>query len=91
MKKTIWKYEIENKSEILIPKNSEFLKLDMQDGRYVAWFIVNTEGEMELKKFRVLMTGEIFEEFRGRYLGTLQFRVFGSSIEIVAHVFEDLS
>ena len=91
MKKRIWKYPllINSYQVYKMPKGTEILSLQMQDGKPCIWALVsipqNAKLETEFRYFRTLGTGQQLDDhFTGPYkfIGTYQDDPF------VWHVFE---
>jgi len=88
MTRKIYKYQliITDEQEIMIPRNSVFLHVGVQDGILCAWFAVNPDADLEPVKFAVVGTGNPFEYYKmTRFLGTVQMPPF------VWHVFTQFS
>lgn len=90
--KTIWKYEIwkyepdrlKEHQGIQMPRNSNILDVQLQDGVPVFWATVDQDLPMEERRFLLLRTGEEMPEYPIHYIGTLQ---IGTA---VYHLFEEL-
>lgn len=72
--RTIYKYPVrEGESfSLVMPEGSSFLKVDIQNGRPVMWWIVDTEKEMFEFSFITRGTGHALEshEDSKTYLGS---------------------
>lgn len=84
--KTIWKFDVPIRDEfgLLMPKDAEILKLDLQDGLPKMWALVDPEN---LKKERFFIgrgTGHPINESNIRYVGTVVMR----DGRFVLHLFE---
>jgi len=57
--RTIYKYEIPLAGEavVLMPKDAQWLKFAMQDGKLCVWALVDTENEMTEYYFKIFGTG----------------------------------
>jgi hypothetical protein len=101
-RQAIWKYSLElvdQVQQVALPVTAEILHVADQDGKPTLWARVLTrledgrEPSIEVRNFRVLVTGAQWEGPAGRYLGTCHHPTgqiglaFGMS-EIVTHVFE---
>lgn len=54
-----------------IPEGAKFLKIEMQDDQFAAWFMVSPENKLVPRKFKIYGTG--FKIPQGeKYLGTFQ-------------------
>ena len=67
--KTVFKYRIED-GQLSLPSGAKFLKFDIQDEEFRAWFEIDPEeGNIKKRLFRVFRTGEkISEDYH--WLGT---------------------
>ncbi len=70
----IFKYEIkiEPRQIIMLPKGAEILHVGRQGEFPFLWASVDETMPAEPRVFRVVMTGEVFNEERLFYLGTIQ-------------------
>lgn len=86
--KTIWKFDvpIQDNFSLLMPKDSEILKLDLQDGEPKIWALVDSEASQEERHFIGTGTGHPIEinYHRLQYIGT----VIMYKDRFVYHVFE---
>ena len=84
---TIYKYVIEaaSRQQVLMPRGSEVLTVQVQDRKPCLWVLVDTEQPMEMREFFLFGTGEEITEgeFVGAYIGT--FQLDGGSL--VFHLF----
>jgi hypothetical protein len=84
----IYKYELHSGSketDIYLPKDAEFLDVQMQGSKACVWFIfdkVNEYSTLPYRTFRVYGTGEPIEDERAKYLKTFH------SPPFVWHFFE---
>ena len=73
--KAIWKFELELQGDQLIhmPVDAEIISYQSQNGRIVIWIVVDIWQKMtEPRKFRLIGTGQPFEDFGGSYIGSAQ-------------------
>ena len=86
MTETIWKFEIEvdDKIKIEMPKNSEILCVQVQNGKPCIWAKVIKENSKEIRFFTVFGTGHEIKEHNLNYIGT--FQLFEG--RFVGHLFE---
>jgi len=87
--KTIWKYPLETNDtlDILMPKNSKILTVQMQNGIPCLWVLVDDSKENERRTFALHGTGhEVNHTDIKKYIGTFQM-MKGT---LVVHVFEIL-
>jgi hypothetical protein len=87
---TIWKYPLQFNLEndiaiVQMPKEAIVLKLSIQNETPTIWAKVDTEAEMEIRRFKIMGTG-FPEPERGRYIDSLQERRAGA--EFVWHIYE---
>ena len=84
--KQIWKYKVENVIEM--PKGAEILSVQIQNGEMFnacIWAKVNSENELEKRKFVIIGTGHSFDDTNMKYIGTYQDGPF------VWHLFENIN
>ncbi len=92
--KVIYKYQIKDPHDIefAIPQGAQILTVQMQDVPTI-WALVTPGNSLEVRRFKLIMTGEEFEQVDGlKYIGTVQKE--HSMIEdqvVVGHLFEDLT
>jgi hypothetical protein len=72
----ILKYEIEvaDYQELEVPRDSEFLTVQVQKGKVCLWVLTNlfiSDSDTEKRQIRVITTGQVFEAGH-TYLGTIQ-------------------
>jgi hypothetical protein len=83
--KTVWKYLIpfvdDGKFELEYPILGQIVKIDMQDDVPCMWIYIDTDLEVEKRKFEIYGTGHVVEDGRV-YRGTFFQGMF------VWHVFE---
>lgn len=90
-RRRIFKYEIkiESRQVIMLPKGAQILHLGRQGEFPYMWVSVDQTMPSEPRVFRVITTGEVFNEERLFYLGTIQ---LGGENEkqawFVMHVYE---
>lgn len=84
---TIWKYEIEatDRQTVSIPKDAQFLSIQVQRQSICMWFLVNPKKPPVDRVFTVYGTGHHVPAVPGKYLGT--FQLMGGSL--VFHAFEE--
>lgn len=81
--KTIWKYELAGDTQELdIPEGGEVLTIQIQNGAICIWVLVDPNRPKEKRSFEVVGTGEPILGNPGKYLGTIQERIY------VWHIFE---
>lgn len=84
MSRVIFKYQMSEKDILSIPREHQFLKVDMQGGRITFWCSVKLDSETIDVPISVIGTGREFEGDLPRHLGT----VFEGPF--VWHIFGDL-
>ena len=86
--KTIFKYPISATHECLIdlPKGAKIISLKVQRGIPCLWAIVDTDAEIEKRKFMTYGTGHELPVNPGTFIGTFLVNDF-----FVYHVFEVIS
>lgn len=86
--RTIWKFKLQTTDEqkILMPKGSEILTVQIQDGEPCLWAMIeDSNSETEKRYIEVFGTGNpIVSHGPRNYIGTYQLR----GGELVFHVFE---
>ena len=84
--KTIYKYEliIEDVQELMLPKGSEILCVQMQGKTPQLWAIVDPHAPKEPRMIEIYGTGHMLGDEPGEYIGTFQ-QYEG---QLVWHVFE---
>lgn len=75
--KVIWKYAVkmQDEQEIEMPKNAKMLTVQVQNDVPCIWALVDPNETKELVKFRIVGTGNEFEDamvMDSRYIGTFQ-------------------
>ena len=87
----IWKFPVSfntinlDRFELAMPGGARILKLDIQRNEPQFWVLVNPANEIELRRFRILGTGQPFEDLNDlEYIDSYQ--VNGG--QFVWHVFE---
>lgn len=73
--KTIWKYpfEITDEFDLNMSRGAEILSVAYQHTRPTLWVLVDSEAEVQVRKFRVIGTGHPIEDDNSLiYLGTIQ-------------------
>lgn len=86
--KKIYKYNLEtvDKQSFMIPKGSQVLTVQIQNGEPKLWILVDPkETTRRLKTFYVRGTGNPIDGEIGTYIGTYQLR----DGALVFHVFEE--
>jgi hypothetical protein len=85
MTQTIWKYSLDRViKRIDIPKDAEFLTLQLQRNTPCLWVLVNPDAELETWEFEIYGTGQpIDSEDLSYYVGTYQI----SNRDLIFHVF----
>jgi len=79
---TIYKYELKE-GPFGMPKGSEILTIQMQNGLPYIWALVDTDAELDFTCLVVIGTGqEMPEKFNYKYISTFQ------NGQFVWHVFE---
>jgi len=72
----IWKYEFEVKDfvDIKMPKDSQILSVQDQNGVACLWVLINTKRPETIRKFRIFGTGNSLpvNEDIHKYIGTFQ-------------------
>lgn len=86
-KKVIWKFAIRpaDRLGVEMPRGAEILSVQVMGGDPYLWALVDPEGEKELREFRLLPTGALFDPANLRFCGTFQIAAAGS---LVFHLFE---
>lgn len=89
--KTIWKYEIEttDRQTLLLPKASEILTVQIQNGKPVLWVLFDINNKTKTTRtIEIFGTGNPIEEYDTikslKYIGTYQLLEIG----FVGHIFE---
>lgn len=80
MAKTIWKFPFETADEVVIPMpiGAEILSIQTQNRTPCLWAIIDPDGPVMPRSFRVFGTGHplptygAMETVRGKYVGTYQ-------------------
>ena len=88
MKKQIWKFAINPKTTLEMPKGAEILTMQLQNEIPCIWALVNPENEKELRNFEIYGTGNNIHCDIGierKYIGTFQLQ---SRVALVYHLFE---
>lgn len=84
-KKQVWKFAINPKTTLEMPKGASILTMQLQNGIPCIWALVNPENEKELRYFEIYGTGDSIDCVGKKYIGTFQVQ---SSIVLVYHLFE---
>lgn len=81
----VWKYELKSLTPnvLAIPRDAQFLALQLQNGAPMMWFSVNPDAPKQERIFNIVGTGHEVPE-TAKYFGTIQIREGA----IVLHVFE---
>ncbi len=85
--KKVYKYPlgIKSSASIVMLKNTEILKLDLQNNQPCIWAIVDiNQTEMKARTFRTYGTGQALEAHPGEYIDSYQV----DDGKLVFHVFE---
>jgi len=84
--KTIWKFEapLTGVFSLEMPKGAEILSFQGQKDKLCIWAIVETDAQIERRRFCIGGTGYWLPENFGRYIGTTQ--THGG--DLVWHLFE---
>ena len=72
--KAIWKFKLELKDDQLIfmPVGAKIISYQSQNRQLVIWAMVDMHELTEPRKFRLIGTGQPFDEFGGSYIGSAQ-------------------
>lgn len=85
---TIWKFIIDGDGIIEIPHTHRVLSVGEQDGRIIAWALVDANAPTIRKSLHVVGTG-----WKGWYLDGIMTKRFIGTVQmsdgLVWHVFED--
>ncbi len=84
---TIWKYEVclEDEFTISMPKDAKILSVNTQNETSYLWAIVNTDNELENRKFKLFGTGQPDLNFDNlEFIGT----IICYNDRLVFHLFE---
>lgn len=88
---SVFKYQlpdVRGEINIALPLNAVVLSCGDQEGP-VLWALVDTNAPSEPRLFRLLQTGQGFDERRPiRFIGTIQRRLSGGLDQYVLHLFE---
>jgi hypothetical protein len=70
----VWKYpfEVENEFIIRMPRGAQVLAVQAQGNEACLWALVNSDNELEDRKFFVRGTGHPIRLSDGHYIGTFQ-------------------
>lgn len=80
---TIWKYELTDmKTHLTMPKDGVVLDVQWQGCQIVMWVLLDPQGEIATREFRIYGTGWECKEEPHNYITTLQCG------ELVWHIFE---
>lgn len=81
----IWKYsfEVEDEFTVRMPRGAQILSVQPQYNEVCLWALVNSENELEDRKFFVRGTGHPIDLSDGHYVGT--FQLLGGTF--VGHLF----
>lgn len=77
----IWKYPLAPRCTHEMPAGAQILTVQEQDGVPMLWALVDPDLPMEGRVFVVVQTGERFDGYGLRYIGTFQ-------TNFVYHAFE---
>ena len=81
--KTIFKYPLDTRYSLLIPKDAEVLTVQVQNGHPYIWALIDTDKPEEYRTFYLYATGAPIDTgSKNTYIGTYQ------SDGYVWHLFE---
>jgi len=81
----IWKYKIGIGNTIKIPKGAKVLSSKIQNSQICLWIKVNTDKDIENRRFVVIGTGhEIDNNLKMKFIDT----VINKDESLVFHIFE---
>jgi hypothetical protein len=81
----IWKFPLTGLDcSRSMPNGAEILSVQAQNGELMLWAKCDPTKPGELRRFRMLMTGEHTDEVLGQFLGTVQV----ADGRLLLHVFE---
>ena len=85
---SVWKFpfDVNDRVEIEMPKGSQFLSVQIQDGRTTLWAMAATDGELVKRHLLIRGTGHDAIGV-GRFIDT--FQMYAG--QLVFHAFEDPS
>ena len=80
----VWKYPLQKDSYHIVdlPVGAEVLSFQMQQGVPTIWALVDVNGSLGRRMFRILATGESLPDKNLKYIGSVQDHAF------VWHLFE---
>lgn len=87
--KVIYKYQmpIMEEFEVRLPRGAEIIRMDAEKGMFWLWAVVNTENDMESRKFHAVKCGgNVPENENLRYVGMCPIFI---QQELMLYVFED--
>ena len=67
----IYKYPLDNTTEIWVPKGAQFLDVALQGDSINAWYLVDPSKETEHKTLAIYPTGVDVGDNPGTHLGTV--------------------
>lgn len=87
--KTIYKYQLDvtDVQTLHIPKNSKILNIQTQKNTPCIWALIDTDNDIEDRKFAIYGTGNECSSCYEEYIGTFQIE----NGSLVFHVFESFS
>lgn len=88
--RTIWKFILRpiDTNNVEMPKDSEILSCQLQDGHICLWALVDPDAEKEIRKFGLIGTGHFIKQEEAKFIATLQFYKFLGHYNQVYHLFE---
>lgn len=87
--KTIYKYKlyVTDRQTVSMPIGSKILNIQTQKGEPCIWALIDTDNDIEDRKFAIYGTGNECSSFYEEYIGTFQIE----NGSLVFHVFESFS
>jgi hypothetical protein len=70
MTKTIWKYTLEHRIQLQMPKGAEVLTVREQGEEICLWALVDPSAEKETRQFHSFGTGHDVDDLPMKYVGT---------------------
>lgn len=93
MSRTIWKYELDPRSDVIsldVPNGAELLHVDSQHETICVWFELDPNDATEMRHFEIFGTGHLIREDMGInrcHIGTIQLK----NGNLIFHVYERLN
>lgn len=78
---------LEDNQIIEMPENANILTVQMQNGKPHLWATINIKERLVKRKFKIIGTGQEFDEHGLRYIGT--FQLYAG--DLIFHLFENLN